>query len=122
MRPHFKLPLYRPCLQTQSHAEMLGVSTSADGFGNGQGTTAQSITTVSFTAPNTLEGSLSFSLPSSLLIPLPSPEAGLYVDSGAVIQSWKDLRPNNEIALLAQVLRNAVSTTLQYVKRIEQNL
>lgn len=81
---------------------MLGVSTSADEFGKGWGTTTQSITTVSFTAPNTLEQSLSFSLPSSLLIPLPSPGADVHVDSSAVIQSWKDSRPNNEIALLAQ--------------------
>ena len=97
-----KLPLYRPCLHTQSHAEMLGVSTSADEFGKGWGTTTQSITTVSFTAPNTLEQSLSFSLPSSLLLPLPSTGPDVYVDSSAIIQSWKDLRPNNEIALLAQ--------------------
>jgi hypothetical protein len=80
---------------------MLGVSTSADEFGKGWGTTTQSITTVSFTAPNTLEQSLSFSLPSSLLIPLPSPGADVHVDSSAIIQSWKDSRPNNEIALLA---------------------
>lgn len=81
---------------------MLGVSASADEFGKGRGTTTQSITTVSFTVPNTLEQSLSFSLSTSLLIPLPSSGADLYVDSSAVIQSWKDLRPNHEIALLAQ--------------------